>query len=58
MQNLRGKFEHFEVRKVSRNDNTQADALSKLASSVEEPVGRSKFIEVLARSRFEQEETL
>lgn len=58
VQNLRGKFEHFEVRKVSRNDNTQADALSKLASSVEEPVGRSKFIEVLARSRFEQEETL
>lgn len=54
---MSGKFEHFKIQKISRTENTQADALSKLASALISQE-KSKFVEVLDKPSFEIEETL
>lgn len=57
VQQLKGKFKHFEIQKISRTEKTQADALSKFALAI---MSKEKltFVEVFKKPSFEHEETL
>lgn len=53
----KGRFEKFQIEKIPREDNIQADALSKLASAAKSE-SKLVFVEVLDAPSYEQVEVL
>ncbi|XP_021802453.1 uncharacterized protein LOC110746532 [Prunus avium] len=45
---LLNKFQAYEIRQIPRNENSHADALARLASAINDKVGRKIPVEILA----------
>ncbi|CAL8994500.1 unnamed protein product [Prunus brigantina] len=46
---LLGKFQAYEIRQIPRSENSHADALSRLASAINDKIGRKVPVEILSR---------